>query len=66
MVFDAIALPANGTFPQLAVPARRRFRRRRFDSQGFAFGVYWAASSTPIALTFDPTANLRVDVEMLT
>ena len=66
MVFDAIALPGNGAFPAMAMPARRRFRRRRFDSQGFSFGVYWAASSTPIALTFDPTANLRVDAEVLT
>lgn len=66
MVFDAAALPANGTFPAMACPANRRFRRRRFDGQGFAFGVYWAASSTPMTLTFDPTAILRVDAEVLT
>jgi hypothetical protein len=66
MLFDATTLPANGAFPAMAMPAARRFRRRRFDSQGFAFGVYWAASSTPITLTFDPTANLRVDAEVLT
>jgi hypothetical protein len=66
MVFDATALPGNGTFPALAVPAQRRFRRRRFDSQMFARGIYWAASSSPITLTFDPTALLRVDVEVLT
>jgi hypothetical protein len=66
MLFDQTTLPANGTFPAMAVPARRAFTRRRYDSQGFAFGVYWAASSTPITLTFDPTADLRVDAEVLT
>ena len=65
MVFDAVARPADGTFPAMAAPARRAFRLDRFDSQGFRFGVYWAASSTPIALTFDPAALLRVDVEVL-
>jgi hypothetical protein len=66
MVFDATARPANGAYPALACPARRAFRRDRFDSQGFRFGVFWAASSTPITLTFLPTAQLRVDVEVLT
>jgi hypothetical protein len=66
MVFDAVARPANGAFPALACPARRAFRRDRFDSQGFRFGVFWAVSSTPITLTFLPTAQLRVDVEVLT
>jgi hypothetical protein len=65
MLFDATSRPADGTFPQLAAPARRSFRRRRLDSQGFRFGVYWASSSTPLTLTFDPTAALRVDVEVL-
>jgi hypothetical protein len=66
MVFDATARPANGAFPALACPARRAFRRDRFDAQGFRFGVYWAVSSTPITLTFLPAANLRVDTEVLT
>ena len=66
MFFDATKRPPNGTFPHLCVPARRAFRRNRFDSHGFRFGVYWAASSTPILFTFDPTADLRVDVEVLT
>ena len=66
MVFDATARPANGAFPALACPARRAFRRDRFDSQGFRFGVFWAVSSTPITLTFLKTADLRVDVEVLT
>ena len=66
MVFDATARPANGAYPALACPARRAFRRDRFDSQGFRFGVFWAASSTPITLTFLKTADLRVDVEVLT
>jgi hypothetical protein len=66
MVFDATARPANGAFPGLACPARRAFRRDRFDSQGFRFGVFWAVSSTPITLTFLNTADLRVDAEVLT
>jgi hypothetical protein len=66
MAFDATARPANGAFPALACPARRAFRRDRFDSQGFRFGVFWAVSSTPITLTFLKTADVRVDVEVLT
>ena len=67
MLFDATTRPPNGTFPAMATPARRkRFRLDRFDTQGFRYGVYWAASSTPITLTFDPTEELRVDVEVLT
>jgi hypothetical protein len=66
MLFDALALPANGTYPAMAVPATRAYRLDRFDTQGFRYGVTWAASSTPITLTFDPTADFRVDVEVLT
>ena len=66
MVFDATARPPNGTYPRMAAVARRAYRLDRFDTQGFRFGVYWAASSTPITLTFDPSADLRVDVEVLT
>jgi hypothetical protein len=66
MLFDATARPANGAYPALACPARRAFRRDRFDAQGFRFGVFWAVSSTPITLTFLKTADLRVDVEVLT
>jgi len=66
MVFDATALPPNGAYPAMAAPARRAFRLDRFDTQGFRYGVYWAASSTPITLTFDPSADFRVDVEVLT
>ena len=66
MVFDAIARPANGTYPAMAAPARRAYRLERSDTQGFRYGVYWAASSTPMVLTFDPSADLRVDVEVLT
>jgi hypothetical protein len=74
MLFDARALPAPGAFPAMAVPVSRgaslasrgRFRLERFDTQGFQFGVRWAASSTPMTFTLDPTADLRVDVEVLT
>jgi hypothetical protein len=66
MLFDALTLPAAGAFPALACPARRAFRRDRFDSQGFRFGVLWAVSSTPLTLTFNPNDSLRVDVEVQT
>jgi hypothetical protein len=66
MLFDATARPPDGAYPAMAAPARRAYRLDRFDTQGFRFGVYWAASSTPITLTFDPSADLRVDVEVLT
>lgn len=66
MVFDAATRPPNGTFPRIAVPARRAYRVPRFDGHGFRRGVYWVASSTPMTLTFDGAADLRVDVEVLT
>ncbi len=68
MVFDDVARPADGTPPVMARPAPtfpRTFRLRRFDTRGFLRGVYWAASSTPLLLTFDPNAALRVDTELL-
>jgi hypothetical protein len=66
MLFDAPTLPANGAFPAMATQARRSFRLDRFDSQGFRWGVAWAASATPMTLTLDPGADLRLDVEVLT
>lgn len=69
MVFDDVQLPANGSTPVLARPAAtfpRTFRVRRFDTVGFSRGVYWAASSTPLTLTFDAAAALRVDTELMT
>ena len=68
MVFDDVARPADGTPPAMARPAAtypRTFRLRRFDTRGFVRGVYWAASSTPLLLTFDPSATLRVEAELL-
>ena len=65
MLFDAVARPNDGAFPAMAASARRPYRLDRFDTQGFRYGVYWAASSTPMVLTFDPGADLRVDVEVL-
>jgi hypothetical protein len=69
MVFDDLVRPPNGTAPVMARPAAtfpRTFRLRAPDTRGFARGVYWAASSTPLALTFAPGAWLRVDTEVLT
>jgi hypothetical protein len=67
MVFDDVARPPNGTAPAMARPAGtfpRTFRLRRFDTFGFLRGVFWAVSSTPLALTFDPSATYRVDTEL--
>jgi hypothetical protein len=69
MAFDDVLRPADGTPPVMARPAAtfpRTFRLRRFDTRGFLRGVYWAASATPLLLTFDPNAALRVDTELLT
>ncbi len=66
MIFDAPTVPPNGAFPAMAVPARRAYRLDRFDTQGFRFGVSWAASSSPMTFTFDASADLRVDAEVLT
>jgi hypothetical protein len=68
MVFDATALPPNGTLPLMAAPATGYpgvFALRRPDSRGFLSGVFWAASSSPLTLTFDAAASLRVDAELL-
>lgn len=65
MLFDGV--PQPGGVPAMAFPvgAGRRFQVRRFDAQGFRFGVHWIASSTPLKLTADDSASLRVDVELL-
>jgi hypothetical protein len=65
MFFDGRAL--NGDTPAVARPvrARRSFVIRRFDSQPFRSLLSWSASSTPLVLTKDPAAQLRVDAEFL-
>lgn len=65
MFFDGRAL--NGTVPAVARPVRagRAFVIRRFDSQPFRSALTWSASSTPLVLTKDPTAVMRVDAELL-
>ncbi len=65
MVFDGPGEP--GDFPAMARPVRagRGFTMRRFDSQGFRNMVAWWASSTPLTLTKDPGAALRLDAELL-
>jgi hypothetical protein len=69
MLFDDVVRPPNGTRPEMARPAPpspRTFRLRTPDTRGFTRGVYWAASSTPLVLTFAASASLRVDTEVLT
>jgi hypothetical protein len=64
-IFDGA--PEVGSEPAILIPAPagRRFRARRFDSQGFLDSVQWAASSTALTYTADPGANVRVDAELL-
>ena len=65
MVFDGPAVA--GEAPTIARPVRanRAFSVRRFDSQPFRTSVTWSASSTPLLLTKDAGASLRVDAELL-
>jgi hypothetical protein len=65
MVFDGVG--NNGDFPAMARPVRagRTFVMRRFDTQAFRTSVTWRASSTPLTLTKDPSASVRVDTELL-
>ena len=65
MLFDGPAL--NGEVPTIARPVRagRSFVVRRFDSHPFRSRVTWAASSTPLTLTKDGSASLRIDAELL-
>jgi hypothetical protein len=68
MVFDAAGLPPNGSFPLMAAPAAgfpASFTLRRFDTREFLSGVYWAASTSPLTLTYDSGARFRVDSELL-
>lgn len=65
MLFDGPA--TNGDVPTIAKPVRagRAFVVRRFDSHAFRNAITWAASSTPLTLTKDPGASMRVDAELL-
>jgi hypothetical protein len=58
---------ANGDVPTIArrVAVGRRFTVVRFDSHSFRTSITWFASSTPLTLTKDPTARVRVDAELL-
>jgi hypothetical protein len=57
----------NGDVPTIARPVRagRAFVVNRFDSQAFRQSITWFASSTPLTLTVNPSARLRVDAELL-
>jgi hypothetical protein len=65
MVFDGRA--NNGDAPVMARPVRagRAFTIARPDSQAFRTSVTWAASSTPLLLTKDTKARVRIDAEVL-
>ncbi len=59
-------VPETGVAPEVLIPAPsgRRFRCRRFDSQGFAQGIAWGCSSTPLVYTAQAT-TVRLDLELL-
>jgi hypothetical protein len=59
--------PTSTGIAAIVIPARagRRFGVRRFDSQAFARGVTWAASSSALAFAPDKSASVRIDVELL-
>jgi hypothetical protein len=64
-LFDGGA-PDPGATPAILIPAPsgRRFRCRRFDSQGFSQALVWGCSSTPLSYTAQST-TVRVDLELL-
>jgi hypothetical protein len=64
-IFDG--KPETNAEPTILIPAPagRRFRARRFDSQGFVDSVQWGASSTALTYTADAAANVRVEAELL-
>jgi hypothetical protein len=64
-VFDGAPELGDEPVIVLPAPAGRRFRARRFDSQGFVDSVQWGASSTALNFTPDAAATLRVDAELL-
>ncbi len=68
MLFDAVAVPPNGTPPRMAVPAHALatpFALRTISSRAFFAGVTWAASSTPLVLTHALQASLHLEAEFL-
>lgn len=67
MFFDGVGAAVAGATPIVARPVQpaRPFVIPRSDTQAFRTGVSWAASTTPLTLTPDPAANVRVDVEVL-
>ena len=58
---------ANGDVPIISRPVRagQVFVVTRFDSQAFRSSIRWYASSTPLLLTKNPAAVLRIDAELL-
>lgn len=69
MLFDAIAVPANGAAPRLAVPAPSAltapFSLRPASPRDFLLGAVWAASSNALVLQREPNASLHVEAELM-
>ena len=64
MVFDAVALPGNGTQPRLSpipVPAGESFSLTMPEPE-FGTGIYWAVSSTADTLTISVLAGANITV----
>lgn len=62
MIFDAVALPGNGTAPRITpipVPAGESFSLTTPQAV-FGTGIFWAVSSTPDTLTLSVLAGSNV------
>lgn len=66
MLFDAVALPPNGTAPVASVPAAPSPHAFRVTGRrDFRGGVFWAVSASPLILAHEPAALFRVETEIL-
>jgi hypothetical protein len=65
MLFDATALPGNGTAPKFQLPmsSGQIMSLPPACPRTFATGIFWAVSSTAGTLTLDNTATFFVNVE---
>jgi hypothetical protein len=63
MVFNAIALPANGATPTIRLPLPGGGSAHWDRGKNFSTGAYWAISTTDATLTVSGVANAVVDAE---
>jgi hypothetical protein len=63
MIFNAVALPANGTAPIIRMPLPGGGSVHWDRGKNFSTGAYWAISTTDATLTVSGVANAVVDAE---